>query len=315
MEDGAMLMAVDRLGPSTAGALSHDEWIAVGQQIARAERAVQWVIGDWWNAGEPWGDRVEVAGQLFPFLAPQTIRLYGMIASRYAPLKRFNKLAWSHHLKAVDLDPEERERVLTLAEAEQWSARDVEAEVCRIRFGPIKELPAHTEDILQTHVMAAIEAWNHASMPARQIIASLIVEAEWSEIDRQDFVAVKDELPLQSLSTPEMLARVTGAPVRVCKLVFAVADNDEANMRLIRGPSMDEETLRQRRAVILVAKLHTQATLSEIGRAVGRDHSVVLRGLEQAKRMWIEDADFRALCGRITTVIGPERVQRSALAA
>ena len=58
--------------------------------------------------------------------------------------------------------------------------------------------------------------------------------------------------------------------------------------------------MRMRTAVIFVAKLHTNASLNEIGRALNRDHSAVQRQIGKAKGLWVDDPDFRALCGRIT---------------
>lgn len=106
-------------------------------------------------------------------------------------------------------------------------------------------------------------------------------------------------------ASPRSLARAANAPWSVCRILFAVADGDEANIRMIRSPATDEDTIRQRLAVIWAAKLHTSASLPEIGRALNRDHSAILRGLERAKGMFLASAEFRSLCeriGRVSTV-------------
>lgn len=109
--------------------------------------------------------------------------------------------------------------------------------------------------------------------------------------------------PAGRYADPKTLARAANAPWVVCRILWAVAEGDDENIRLIRSPATDEETLRQRRAVIWAAKLHTSASLPEIGRALNRDHSAILRGLEEAKGLFLADPDFRHLCERIGRVV------------
>lgn len=101
------------------------------------------------------------------------------------------------------------------------------------------------------------------------------------------------------VETAEQLSRVASAPVAVCRLVFAVAYGDPEGVALIRGGARDSDTLRQRRAVIWTAKLHTHASTPEIGRAVGMDHSAVLRAIDESKAAWLCDPAFRSECHRI----------------
>lgn len=104
-------------------------------------------------------------------------------------------------------------------------------------------------------------------------------------------------------ASPHALARAANAPWAVCRILWAVAEGDEENIRLIRSPATDEETLRQRLAVIWAAKLHTNASLPEIARALNRDHSRIVRGLESAKGLFLADHEFRALTERIGRVV------------
>lgn len=103
--------------------------------------------------------------------------------------------------------------------------------------------------------------------------------------------------------TPRGLAVAAGAPLPVCKLIFAVAENDPDNIALIRSPRIDPDTIRQRRAVIWVAKLHTSLSLPDIGRALNRDHSSVLRSLNEAKELWLGDPTFRHDCEKLAKVL------------
>jgi hypothetical protein len=99
---------------------------------------------------------------------------------------------------------------------------------------------------------------------------------------------------------PETLARNARAPLVVCRLIFAVAEGDEENIRLIRAGALDEETIRQRWAVVLVARLYAGANLEEIGRALNVDHSSVKRAIDGSMQKWLEDDRFRHICGKLT---------------
>ncbi|PQM27672.1 hypothetical protein CVO77_03625 [Sphingopyxis lindanitolerans] len=98
---------------------------------------------------------------------------------------------------------------------------------------------------------------------------------------------------------PRQLARDADAPLAVVRFLFAAAEDDPTLVRLIRGGALDQETVKLRRAIILVSKLHAYASLPQIGRALNRDHSSIQRSLNEAIQMLVEDASFRALCRQI----------------
>lgn len=98
---------------------------------------------------------------------------------------------------------------------------------------------------------------------------------------------------------PRTLARDADAPLPVVRILFAAAEDDDDVIRLIRGPLIDHETLRLRRAVIWVAKTRTSASLPQIGRALGRDHSSIQRQFDEAEELFASDISFQQLCRRI----------------
>ena len=99
--------------------------------------------------------------------------------------------------------------------------------------------------------------------------------------------------------TPEALAKACGAPFAVCSFVFAAAGYDPEAVALIRSDAREMITVEMRRAVVWCSKFHTSATLLDIGKALNRDHSTVLRCLYGAKLQWLNDADFRGECERL----------------
>ena len=77
------------------------EWRAEGLRLGereRSARSLMWNIGDWWNRGEAYGERVQI------ITAPdwtgpthETCRVAGSIANRWNPLIRINGLSFKHH--------------------------------------------------------------------------------------------------------------------------------------------------------------------------------------------------------------------------
>lgn len=100
--------------------------------------------------------------------------------------------------------------------------------------------------------------------------------------------------------SPEALSRHSGARIEVCRMVFAVVDFDPFRIADLRSQYRDADLLRQRRAVVWSAKFHTNASFSEIGKALCRDHSSITRSLDEALVMWRTDPAFVELCERIS---------------
>ena len=82
-------------------------------------------------------------------------------------------------------------------------------------------------------------------------------------------------------------------------MVFAVVDNDPFQVADLRADYRDVELVYRRRAVILSARLHTNAAFSEIGRALNKDHSNITRSMDAALRIWRVDDMFVELVERV----------------
>lgn len=70
------------------------EWIAAAEKVARASRAVQWWIGDAWNAFK-WGDKraaMEAAG-----INAKTAETYAQLARSFPPEARVEGVSFLHH--------------------------------------------------------------------------------------------------------------------------------------------------------------------------------------------------------------------------
>jgi hypothetical protein len=101
--------------------LTYEDWVQVGQELARMHSLSAWAIGDWAHKGEElYGRKYEAALEVTG-LAYQTVRNYVYVAGRFDLYQRKDNLSFSHHALVAALPPKEREHWLLLAENERLS--------------------------------------------------------------------------------------------------------------------------------------------------------------------------------------------------
>lgn len=93
-------------------------------------------------------------------------------------------------------------------------------------------------------------------------------------------------------------------------MVFEVVNSDPFQVADLRSQLRDAELLRERRAVIVAARLHTNAPFAEIGRAMNRDHSSITRSLKEGLELYRTDDEFVELCDRLARRSMPARLWR-----
>jgi len=112
-------------------------WARTGEKLGTVERAVMWKIGEWWNAGERFGDRVRIVtapGWAGP--SYQTCRTAGSVARRFPLCRRLHNLPFGHHHAVASLPDEQARPVLDWAaqgEDGPRSERDVRTRVKTVR--------------------------------------------------------------------------------------------------------------------------------------------------------------------------------------
>ena len=112
--------------------LPFEDWQAIGQVLGRAERSVQWWMGDWWRYGEhAYGERAAQA--LDSRWSFQTWADAGWVASAIGTSRRREVLSFSHHKEVAALNPDEQDRWLDAAETEGWTRNDLRSEIRRAR--------------------------------------------------------------------------------------------------------------------------------------------------------------------------------------
>ncbi len=123
--------------------LTFEQWEAEGRRLSFTSHALQWYIGDWWNAGYTFGEekRAETAKRLFG-LEYGTVRNYGSVAGRIPVSRRRDALTFSHHAELATLDDEGAVDALAHKVEEQGlSLRDLRREIAILKGDNVVVLP------------------------------------------------------------------------------------------------------------------------------------------------------------------------------
>jgi hypothetical protein len=71
----------------------------------RQAESLLWEIGDWWNAGEAYGDRVDIVkAEDWTGPALSSCRIAGHVADRFEVFRRHNTLTFEHHKTVASFD-------------------------------------------------------------------------------------------------------------------------------------------------------------------------------------------------------------------
>jgi N6-adenosine-specific RNA methylase IME4 len=118
---------------------ARETWILDGAELGARERSAKslmWDIGDWWNRGEPYGDRAQVvtAGD-WPGPKHGTCREAGRVAARWRVSTRVDTLTFDHHRAVSPLEDHQAIPLLEwAAEApNERSAKDLRNRVKQIK--------------------------------------------------------------------------------------------------------------------------------------------------------------------------------------
>lgn len=109
--------------------LGYDAWERVGRQLNDVIDSSAWWLGDWLIFGkeryaDSYRQAIRAAG-----LSYQTLRNYAWVARRFTPAERRGRLTFQHHAEVVSLPKEVREKLLDLAEEQDWSTKQLRERV------------------------------------------------------------------------------------------------------------------------------------------------------------------------------------------
>lgn len=96
--------------------LTAEGWVAAGEMLVKVEQSKQWWLGDWWNAGNFYGERQEACERIG--VEYQTAANCSMVSKAFENFsRRREKLTFKHHAEvcAID-DPAVQDRMLDWCE-------------------------------------------------------------------------------------------------------------------------------------------------------------------------------------------------------
>jgi N6-adenosine-specific RNA methylase IME4 len=100
--------------------LSFDDWLECGRALDKIESGSAWWRGDWWNAGERYGPRVEAIAE--SDTSHQRFRNCGWVCNAFDVSRRRDTLTFYHHEVVASESRGTQEKWLDRAEKEKWSA-------------------------------------------------------------------------------------------------------------------------------------------------------------------------------------------------
>lgn len=163
-----------------------DQWAEMGRSLCEGQRVVNWWIGDWWAAGQHrYGERAKAAAEgIFGREFGGLMNLASVCRS-FETSRRREALSFTHHVEVAALPPEKADELLTRAETENLSTRDLRVEVVKVRtaLGHFPTRDVMDDDPEHTALVAIARAWNRAPVSARETFAELVDEANLGEID------------------------------------------------------------------------------------------------------------------------------------
>lgn len=109
--------------------MAFEDWQALGGTLQQMERSVMWWIGDWLRFGErkygeTYAQALDATG-----LSVEHLKNAKWVAGAYETSDRSDVLSWTHHQAAASLPKDDRAALLAEAERNEWSVRDLKAEV------------------------------------------------------------------------------------------------------------------------------------------------------------------------------------------
>ena len=111
--------------------ISRDDWIEVGTSLGQIDRKLQWMVGDWINAGEREGyidsETYDAAERLFPQLGRKTLQNYASVARTCSV--RTEDLSFEHHKVVAALPAEEQVERLGEARDHNWPVSELRKQI------------------------------------------------------------------------------------------------------------------------------------------------------------------------------------------
>ena len=112
--------------------LSLKEWMGYGETLSAMQNSIPWWVGDWINYGEKFGETYSQGLAIWDY-GYQSLMNMAWVARQYPPETR-TSLSWTHHRCAASIqNTEERTALLEKAKEEEWTSRQLQIEVAKLK--------------------------------------------------------------------------------------------------------------------------------------------------------------------------------------
>jgi hypothetical protein len=160
-------------------ALSVEDWQLLGSDLGKTHSSSQWWLGDWWNHGEAYGERVEIARSIGLHLP--TIREYARVCKNVSI--RIETLEFAKHQVVASLEPKKQERYLKDAAQQGWSVSTLRQ---KIHQGEANSNDPEDSDEERAKALAdnLLEALHQAKTNIKKYQFPDIKHLSWDTIDK-----------------------------------------------------------------------------------------------------------------------------------
>lgn len=215
--------AITSTGLKFADDITFDEWEAIGDTLARLDRAVQWLIGDWLNYGEAHYRETYAQALDDTKYSYQTLANMASVASKVESSRRRENLTWTHHCEVASLPPDVQDGLLEWAEETKASTRELRSAVRVYKGYEHERVNGHQSSAAPLSIEAQhnlkLSRWlpycidvfdehNHFAMGSAGRSVSDIV-AICGAVEAYTLADVRDEEPDDSLRAACYDARIT----------------------------------------------------------------------------------------------------------
>lgn len=161
-----------------------DDWVELGRNLCLAEKRLNWLIGDWWAHGShAYGERAKIAAQGVFGKELGTLMNCASVCRAFETSRRREALSWSHHAEVAALPTGDADEILTQAEQDDLSSREIRiiAMKRKVALGIFR--PREDDDPEYTELIDIARRWNRARPSVRQQFLDLATEANLGVID------------------------------------------------------------------------------------------------------------------------------------
>lgn len=125
--------------------LPYKEWLEIGTSLKRMRKWSDWGLADWLRRGmELYPDRYSQALDATDYERVESLRNAAYVSGKFPPEARHNGMSFSHHQEVAGLSKEDADALLTRAEEEGMTTKELRTEVIAKRKAALGIPPTWT---------------------------------------------------------------------------------------------------------------------------------------------------------------------------